>query len=457
VQLGLQPRDDNFFDYLQGFTGKGPITRYLEASFDRDYRVCFDAFGADLQQILILGPATTVFGARFQSGNFETRARLGDFNNLTHPDEVSLFRNPPADQEFTTDFQRLSCYLYETWHIAPWLAVTGGITWDHLEYPDNFREPPVSDGEREFEQASPKAGVILQPWKGATIRAAYSEAISGTSFDESVRLEPTQVAGFLQAYRTIAPESLTGSAAGARYRVSGLSLEQRLPTRTYLGLEWNHLAQNSDRAIGVFDLLDDFGTVLAVLPSSIDENIRYREDSIVATVNQLLGERWSLGARYRYTHSELVRELDGFGNALRVTQDPTAIDDLARKSRSHSASGLHEVSLQALYYHPSGFFARAEANWYRQENDDFVISGTLTDPDENFRYRRTLKTTDRGLPGEDFWQFNAFVGYQFASNRAELSCGVLNLTGADYRLTPLNPYPELVRDRTVVFRVRFEF
>ena len=47
--------------------------------------------------------------------------------------------------------------------------------------------------------------------RGMTVRGAYAEAVSGPSFDESIRLEPTQVNGFLQAYRTVISEALIGS------------------------------------------------------------------------------------------------------------------------------------------------------------------------------------------------------------------------------------------------------
>ena len=66
-------------------------------------------------------------------------------------------------------------------------------------------------------------------------------------------LSSTEVAGFTQAYRTLASESLLGSVAGSTYNILGVSLEQKLPTRTYLGFEFDDLEQKVDRTIGVFD------------------------------------------------------------------------------------------------------------------------------------------------------------------------------------------------------------
>ena len=34
---------------------------------------------------------------------------------------------------------------------------------------------------------------------------------------------------------------------------------------------------------------------------------------------------------------------------------------------------------------------------------------------------------------------------------------MLNLTNRDYRLSPLNPYDELVRERTVIVRCKLSF
>jgi outer membrane receptor protein involved in Fe transport len=95
---------------------------------------------------------------------------------------------------------------------------------------------------------------------------------------------------------------------------------------------------------------------------------------------------------------------------------------------------LHQVSLDAAFNHPSGFFGRLNALWNQQSND-FAI-------DE---------------PGDDFWQFNAMAGYRFLHRRVELSAGVLNLTDQGYRLDALTPYNELPHRRTAVVRLLINF
>ncbi len=468
VPLGLQFKgidpnghaldNSEFREFLKQRTGKGPITGLNNGLFDSDYRAGFETYTGELSHIITLGPSTTVLGTRFQHGQFDTKVRLDDYNNGTDPFGNLLFRDPPDRQDAVVDFERFSLYLYETLHLGPRLSVTGGVTYDHMRYPDNFRSVPVNDRQDEIEKVSPKVGFTLTPWKGATIRGAYAQALSGPSFDESIRLEPTQVDGFLQAYRTVISESLIGSVGGSEYEFWGISFEQKLPTRTYLGVEYNILQQDLDRTVGVFDLLttNDFRVPQAVLPSSLKEQDRYREDIITATINQLVGRDFALGTRYRYTFSKFGQEEAGFRDAL-ATAPAENVNGLAMTGARLQSAGLHEVSLFALYNHPSGLFARAEANWYRQDNNDFVTTAVTAPPGSSPNTRPQLHTNNIGLPGDDFWQFNVFAGYRFYKNQCEVSLGLLNIGGSDYRLNPLNPYLELPRDQTLLVRVKFNF
>ena len=103
---------------------------------------------------------------------------------------------------------------------------------------------------------------------------------------------------------------------------------------------------------------------------------------------------------------------------------------------------LHEVSVFGVWNSPGGFFARAEANWFCQNLDD--------DP-------RGLAAGASPRKGDAFWQFNAMLGYRFWRNQGEVSVGVLNLGDTDYRLSPLNPYGEIVRGRTAIVTCRLSF
>ena len=96
---------------------------------------------------------------------------------------------------------------------------------------------------------------------------------------------------------------------------------------------------------------------------------------------------------------------------------------------------LHQVDLYVIYNHRCGFFGAVDALWTHQQNDGYP----------------------NGLPGDEFWQVNAFVGYRFARRQAEARLGILNLTDQDYRLNPLNLMSELPRERTLVASFKFMF
>ena len=135
-----------------------------------------------------------------------------------------------------------------------------------------------------------------------------------------------------------------------------------------------------------------------------------------------------------------------------------AVPNLLRYADSRSEAALTTLSLFALYNHPGGFFARAEANWYRQERDDDVKSAAFTEtiPGSDFGTAK-LRAHHVNIPGDDFWQFNVLAGWRFHRNQCEVSVGLFNIGGEDYRLDPLNPYEELPRERTVVARCRLSF
>ena len=101
------------------------------------------------------------------------------------------------------------------WQVAAPLQIIGGVSYDYLSYPVNTDYSPISSGDRHKDKWSPKAGIVWTPTDRTTLRGAYTRSLGGLFQDSSVRLEPTQVAGFTQAYRSLVPESVAGPIAGA--------------------------------------------------------------------------------------------------------------------------------------------------------------------------------------------------------------------------------------------------
>ena len=165
----------------------------------------------------------------------------------------------------------------------------------------------------------------------------------------------------------------------------------------------------------------------AFFPDTTPQLLDYDERSFEASVNRLVGEEFAVGALYRVTQSEL---------RSRFPEIPTSISPAADLT---DEATLHEVSLYGNWNSPTGLHARIEANWYSQDLEDDPNGAVMP----------------RG--GDDFWQLNAMVGYRFQQNQGDISVGVLNITDADYRLSPLNPFGDIARERTAVVRCRVTF
>jgi len=249
------------------------------------------------------------------------------------------------------------------------------------------------------------------------------------TFDQSFQLEPAQIAGFGQTYRSIIPEAVAGANSGAKFEVAGLALDQKFASGTYLGVSGDWLKSDVSRHFGVYE--DDSTNVVNtppfIFPSGTRQKLNYHERSLTLTLNQLIGDEWSLGARYRLSRAELD---DRFLDIPLTTPAPPGFSPHNKVSAT-----LHQLTLYGIYTHPSGLFAQTEGLWSAQANHGYFSP----------------------LPGDDFWQVNAFLGYRFPKRRAEIRVGLLNLNDRDYRLNPLNLTTELPRTRTFVASLKFRF
>jgi tetratricopeptide (TPR) repeat protein len=393
---------------------------------DLHYHSTFTTYTSELNQIWEQDNNTLIFGSRFQSGEFHTSDRL----DHAFPLDRLFGTGVPAEHDFSTSLERESFYVYDTWRPFRTLSLTGGLSYDRLEFPTNYRNAPIVSGEDSRDRLSPKAGVIWNPFGNLFVRGAYTQSLGGVSFDQSVGLEPNQVAGFNQVFRSIISESVVGSVAAPTYDTAGILIEDRFPTGTYVGLQAILMQSEVDRTVGTFDAFlntpfPPFPPTIQppIVASSTPQQLRYEEQDLLATFNQLVGDEWSFGARYQYSYSNLQ---------MVFPEIPTSV---APGADHRQKATLHQGQLFALYNHRSGFFARLEGYWARQSNVGYA-------PD---------------IPGDEIYQINAYVGYRFRRNFGEVTLGFLNMTDQDYQLNPLNYYNELPRERTLVARVRLNF
>jgi tetratricopeptide (TPR) repeat protein len=370
-----------------------------------------EAYSAELQQIWQGRGHTVIVGGRFQAGTTE------NFNSVSNLTQTVAIQNLEADLE------RFNFYGYDQWQLADWFQLTAGISYDHLRFPRDIDTSPIATGEESREQVSPKVGFIWTPLEHTHIRGAYTRSLGGLFYDNSVRLEPTEVSGFNQALRSVAPESVVGLVPGTRFETFGLGFDHRFKSNTYFGIDAELLRSEGDRTVGA--LTNSVFIPVPDSPASTRQSLEFEERSLTVTLNQLIGDNWSVGARYRLTHAELT------GRYIDV---PAAVADAAGINQNQSAL-LQQLNLFAIFQHRSGFFGEADAIWSHQSNSGYTP----------------------GLPDSDFWQFNIFAGYRFAHRHAEARVGVVNLTGRDYQLNPLTLHSELPRERSFVASLKFYF
>jgi hypothetical protein len=398
----------------------GTILGILPFTAAQNYHSTLEIYSAEVQQIWQTHRFTTIAGVRWQGGDFRTKNFEESFDPNLDGFGIS---GTIADQNVSADFDRETVYGYEQWQALESLRVIGGLSYDRLVIPENFRGGPVSMESSGRYHLLPKGGVIWTPLKDTTVRAGFSQSIGGASFDQSFQLEPTQIAGFNQAFRSLIPDAVGGANAGATFTVYGLSLEQKLPTRTYLALEASLLKSKVSREDGTLEFNDQGGPFL----SQMGEELNYTEWSLTGSAHQLVGRDWVFGLVYQLSHARLV---DDFTD---LTPDNAAANNFT-KLYDHRAT-LHLLDLSAIYQNPCGFFARVDGIWTHQDNDGF----------------------DMALQNDDFWQCNLQAGWRFLHRHAEITVGILNLTDQDYNLNPLNLYTETPRTRTFFTELKFHY
>lgn len=396
------------------------------ANYEQAYESEQEIYVSELQQLFRYGQHTLILGGRFQTGEFETSSLMQ--NGATFPGGTPTGSNP-ITQNVSTDFERYGVYAYEQWRPIESLLLIGGVACDWISYPENYLFAPLTDLETDESLLGPKAGLVWTPTARTTLRAVYSRALGGVSFDQSFRLEPSQVAGFNQAFRSLIPESVAGALAAPEFEIYGVQLEHQFRTQTYFGISAGLLQSDGERQVGAveFDLIPLTPTPDPYQPTSTRQTLDYEEQILTTTIHQLLGRDFAVGAIYQVSEANLVSVYPDISPAVFLAGPFTL--------RTEEEAVLHQVRLYGVFNHPSGFFCGAEGLWNMQDNSK--DSAALAD--------------------DEFWQFNLHAGYRWWQRRAELRVGLLNLTDQDYRLNPLNLTAHLPRERTLTVSFRFSF
>ncbi len=390
---------------------------------DIRHRVRLEIYTFEAQQIFENDRHSLLFGGRWQGGEFDTSSEM------TNPVFFTTNYAPAvAGTRVVEDFQRSTLYAYETLKLPGRLRLTGGLTYERLEYPENFRSPPIQPGEETRERLNPKAALVWEVLPQATLRGAYGKSLAGVSLDESFGLEPRQLAGFSQAFRTLIPESLAGSVAAWITKCGGAALDLKFKSRTYVGIQGENLQSQVHRSVGVFEHYLGLPAAPDIFPANTREYLDYRERNAGISVNQLVSDEWALGGHYSFTRSKLHSTFPG-------------LQDLLVPTESSIHADLHRFNVFVLYNHPSGFFVRTDLDYYLQTHSRAMVSpGVIQE-----------------VPDECLPQLGIQAGFRFPRQLGDITLGVLNLTDEDYRLNPVTPYSELPRERVLMARLRLKF
>jgi tetratricopeptide (TPR) repeat protein len=398
------------------FTGATNTFVQNPGFFSLNLRRQLEAYSGEIQQIWQNHLFTYIVGGRYQNATAETTnylQRTPPFGQVT---QISL--------QNKTDLERASAYGYMQWRALETLRLIGGVSYDYLRFPENIDISPISNQQDSTSRLSPRAAIVWSPVEDTQVRGIYSQSLGGAFFDTSVRLEPTQLAGFADAFRSLIPESTAGLVPGTRFETFGLGVDQRFVTGTYLTAQAELLNSVGTRQVGILSNSDP--TVpIPDTAGTTPQRLDFTEKSLAVAVHQLLGKEWVLGARYRVTKADLNSDFEGI---------PATIFGAGALHQNVGAT-LQQLNLSATYQHRCGFFGVFDSVWSRQSNGGYSPA----------------------LSGDDFWQQNVYAGYRFLQRRAEVRLGVLNLTDRDYRLNPLTLYNELPRERTFVASLKLNF
>jgi hypothetical protein len=315
--------------------------------FRQNFASRFTLYSGELQHIWETPDYSLIVGGRFQSGAVESDARLN--RNLS---------GTVTDQSIDGSLERGNVYAHGSWQIAEPLRLIAGVSYDRISFPENADFAPLSGRDTTHDLVAPKVGLEFAPWHRGLLRASYTRSLGGLFFDNSIRLEPTQIAGFNQAYRSLIPESVAGLVPGSEFETISVGFDQSLKNGTYFGVEVEQLSSDGDRTVGVLTNNNPF-IPAPTSPSGTRQSLEFRERNVSAYAAQLLGESFSVGARYCVSDVQYD---------TRFPQIPGGTPGLSHIAQ-HENALLHQLALTANFNHRSGVFAQWESLWLHQQND----------------------------------------------------------------------------------------
>lgn len=368
-----------------------------------------DAIQVEAQHRATLPGGAIVVGARGQTGDWKTSYTLAD------PDSESAL-----GAESDNDFERAEAYVYGYFDLTEQLSLIAGANATRFTYPIEAFTYPASSGEETATRLLPKLGLIWRKSPDLVLRAAYAKSLGGLALEDGYRLEPTQVAGFLQGYRTLMAEEIDGTHPAVEFDIFGAGGTYFIDERMFLDVELNSRTSSSDRAIGRFAFDGDFAA------ASWPSNTEFEESSGNIDLSYLIQPATTLSLGFNYTDSEIASEIPLVGAEVDRGGD------------------LAATQLRVLHRAPEGLFASAAIRYLKQSTDETTrVDGVVID-----RASRS---------GVERVQCDVEVGWRSRSGTQSVSVGARNLFDDDTRIDPINWTPTLFPRRLYFVSADWQF
>ncbi len=330
-----------------------------------------------------------------------------DEESLIVDDELAVFEDSATVLVSSThpkiDSER--AYLYPTWHLTPWLDVTTGVTYTHLELEER-EVAPFSEDTKTISEWSPKLGAVVELLPELTFRGSYFKSVRKSALEDVGSIEPTIVGGLSQTYTDF---------SGTQSENYSVALDYKLVKKTYVGTQYTH-RKRTESDVGYyhgFEFNLDNGDQSS-MPVFLDgQEYHLDEDIVSAYINQVLSDRVVAAVEY--------------------SLDNTVNNDSATYSRIE----LNKIEGTLRYFDPLGWFAFTRGTWREQDrkNSFFAEDGTSS-----------------------FWVFDAGLGYRFPKRHGSIVLSVNNIFDEDFAYDQSSGVEEFVTPETsatLVFSVNF--
>lgn len=346
----------------------------------QNYEVDQHIFQSDLQYIKKGEFISLVAGTSLRSEVFDADEE-GFITDSGSEQELSFLTGFPFDSRSDIDEFESRTYAYVTTHLTSWADITGGVSFAYVDLSANSQTAPFVDETSSLTSFDPKVGVVLTPFEGTSVRAAFSQTLGRNEVGGIGSIEPTFVGGFNQLF---------DGAVGTDQTLFGVGVDQKFSNDTFAGI--SYLRRNLKTRVPFVDGALSFeisNSDVSTLTVPRENLASAEVDTLSAYFYHVLTSSISLASEIR---------LERFEEDFPFPETETVFFDN-----------------QINYFDPSGFFLFVSPELRVQERGGGIVSKT----------------------DEDFWIIDAGFGYELAKRKGLFSITLKNILDEDYLYSPV--------------------